>query len=62
MHRFEALVTYAGRQEAHCTTFARAVLDRADRAELLDRSGPTTQEVIEYLETGLVERDFREMF
>ena len=62
MHWREAYETYASQHEAHCTTFARAVLDRADRADLLDRSGPSNQEFIEYLETGLVERDFREMF
>lgn len=42
--------------------FARAVLERAERNDLLDQSGPTKQEFITYLEEGLVERDFREPF
>lgn len=41
---------------------ARSVVERAERDELLDRSGPTRRTFIEYLESGLVERDFREMF
>lgn len=62
MHWREALSEYAGRHETHCTDFAQAVLKRADRADLLDQRGPTKQEFITYLEDGLVERDFRELF
>lgn len=62
MHWREALSEYAGRHETHCTVFAQAVLERAERDDLLDRPGPTMHEFIEYLETGLVERDFRELF
>lgn len=62
MHWREALSTYAGRHEEHCTEFAHSVLERADREDLLSQAGPTKQDFIEYLETGLVERDFREMF
>jgi prophage maintenance system killer protein len=62
MHWRDALSTYANGHEKHCTDFAQDVLKQADRAELIDREGPTKQEFVEYLETGLVERDFREMF
>lgn len=62
MHWQEALSVYAGRHEEHCTEFARAVLKRRERANLLTHAVPTKQDFIEYLETGLVERDFREMF
>ena len=62
MHWREALTEYAGQHESHCTDFAQAVLERAGRDDLLDRQGPTKQEFITYLENGLVERDFREMF
>lgn len=53
---------YATRHEDHCTTFARAVLERAKRDDRLEKAGPTKQEFIDYLESGLVERDFRELF
>lgn len=62
MHWRDALSTYARRHEEHCTAFAHVVLKRAERDELLDRSGPTRQAFIEYLESGPIERDFREMF
>jgi hypothetical protein len=62
MHWQEALSTYASRHEQHCTAFARSVLKQTDRPELVERSGPTKQEFVDYLETGLVERDFRELF
>jgi hypothetical protein len=62
MHWQEALSEYAERHEEHCTVFARAVLERAAKEELIDQSGPSKQGFIEYLETGLVERDFRELF
>jgi len=62
MHWREALSEYASLHESHCTKFAQAVLERADRDDLLNQSGPTKQEFITYLEEGLVERDFREMF
>jgi len=62
MHWRDALSTYASRHEEHCTDFVQDVLKHADRAELIDQEGPTKQEFIEYLETGLLERDFREMF
>lgn len=62
MHWRDALSTYARRHEEQCTAFAYAVLKRAERDELLDRSGPTRQAFIEYLESGLIERDFREVF
>lgn len=58
----DALSTYATRHEDHCTEFARAVLERAERGGLLTKAGPTKQEFIDYLESGLVERDFRELF
>ncbi|WP_122091439.1 hypothetical protein [Halalkalicoccus subterraneus] len=62
MHWRDALSMYATRHENHCTEFARAVLERAERDDLLDEAGPTKQEFIDYLESGLVERDFRELF
>ncbi|MFC4451919.1 hypothetical protein [Halorussus aquaticus] len=62
MHWRDALSVYATRHEDHCTKFARAVLERAERADLLDTVGPTKQKFIDYLESGLVERDFRELF
>lgn len=62
MHWRDALSTYATRHEDHCTEFARAVLERAERDDLLKKTGPTKQEFIDYLESGLVERDFRDLF
>lgn len=62
MHWRDALSTYATQHEDHCTEFARAVLERAERDDLLEKAGPTKQEFIDYLESGLVERDFRELF
>ncbi|MBX0297024.1 hypothetical protein [Haloarcula nitratireducens] len=62
MHWREALTTYAMRHEAHCRAFARATLQRADRDALLSRTGPTKREFIDYLEAGLVERDFKNLF
>ncbi|MCD2203974.1 hypothetical protein LPA46_11510 [Halobacterium sp. KA-6] len=62
MHWREALTKYAEQHESHCTDFAQAVLKRAAQDDLLDRQGPTKQEFITYLENGLVERDFSEMF
>lgn len=62
MHWREALSTYANLHEEHCTDFARAAIERADKVDLLDEQGPTRQEFIDYLESGLIERDFREMF
>jgi len=61
MHWRDALSEYAGRHETHCTEFARTVLTRAEREDLLEQPGPTRQEFVEYLETG-VDRDFRELF
>jgi hypothetical protein len=62
MHWRDALTAYAKRHEGHCTEFARAVLERAAKEELIGQSGPSKQGFIEYLETGLVERDFRDLF
>lgn len=62
MHWHDALSTYATRHEDHCTEFARAVLERAERDDLIETAGPTKQEFIDYLESGLVEQDFRELF
>jgi hypothetical protein len=62
MHWRDALTEYAGQHETHCIAFARAVLERAERDDLVERSGPTKAEFIAYLENGLLERDFREMF
>jgi hypothetical protein len=62
MHWGDALAEYAEQHEEHCTEFTRAVLERAGKEELIDQSGPSKQGFIEYLETGLVERDFRDLF
>lgn len=62
MHWRDALSTYATRHEDHCTEFARAVLERAEQEDLLSQAGPSKQDFIDYLESGLIERDFREMF
>ncbi|MFC6823748.1 hypothetical protein [Halopelagius fulvigenes] len=62
MHWRDALSTYATRHEGHCTEFARAVLERAERNDLLKKAGPTKQEFIDYLESGHIERDFRDLF
>ena len=62
MHWRDALTVYAERHEEHCIEFTRAVLERTEKEELLSRLAPSKQEFIEYLETGLVERDFRELF
>jgi len=62
MHWRDALSEYAEQHESHCTDFAQAVLQRAGRDDLLDQQGPAKHEFITYLEDGLVERDFREMF
>ncbi|ODR82716.1 hypothetical protein BG842_09565 [Haladaptatus sp. W1] len=56
MHWRDALSTHATRNEEHCTEFARAVLERADREDLLEKSGATKQEVIDFLGTGLSNR------
>ena len=61
MHWRDALSRYATRHEDHCTEFARAVFLRAGRDDRLDRTGPTKQDFIDYLESGLVERDFGEL-
>ena len=62
MHWRDALSKYAEQHESHCTDFTQAVLERTERDDLLGFQGPTKQEFITYLEDGLVERDFREMF
>jgi len=62
VHWREALREYAERHEEHCVGFAREVLERADRAALAERSGPSRAAFVEYLETGVVERDFGELF
>ena len=62
MHWRDALAAYAERHEEHCTEFARAVLERVEKETLVDQSGPSKQGFIEYLETELVERDFKELF
>lgn len=62
MHWQEALSRYAERHENHCIGFAGEILERAERAELADSVGPTKAEFVEYLETGVVERDFTTLF
>lgn len=62
MHWRDSLSMYATQHEDHCTEFARAVLERAERDDLLSQAGPTKQAFIDYLESGLVARDFRELF
>ena len=40
---------------------ARAVVERVETGQPIDQSGPSKQGFIEYLETGLVDRDLREL-
>ena len=58
----EALTQYAVRHEELCTDFVRAVLDQSERTDLKESAGPTKKEFVEYLESGVVERDFEELF
>ena len=46
MHWREALSQYAEQHESHCTDFAQAVLERAERDDLLDRQGPTVDRTV----------------
>lgn len=62
MRWHEALTTYASLHESHCRAFAEALLERAEREDLHTQTGPSLEEFIEYLESGLVERDLRELF
>lgn len=62
MHWRDALSVYADRHETHCTDFAQALLERKNRDELKKQQGPTKSEFVEFLETGVIDRDFREMF
>lgn len=62
MHWREALSLYAERHEDHCIRFAREILQRSERADLEEESGPTRNQFVEYLDAGVVERDFRELF
>lgn len=62
MHWRTAQSQYAEIHEKHCTAFAKAVLARTEQENLGRRSGPTKTEFIDYLETGLVERDFNDLF
>ena len=58
----EALSRYAVRHEELCTDFVRAVLDQSERPDLKEKAGPTKNRFVEYLESGVVERDFEELF
>ncbi|WP_433631273.1 hypothetical protein [Halomicrococcus sp. NG-SE-24] len=62
MHWRDALSTYATRHEQHCIDFARAVLSRTDQSGFTEQTGPSKAAFVEYLETGLVERDFSDLF
>lgn len=62
MHWRDALSEYAKRHEEHSVGFAAELLERAGRTELSDREGPTREDFVEYLETGVVERDFGALF
>ena len=62
MHWRDGLAVYAEQHEEHCTEFARAIFGRAEKEGLFDQSDPSKQGFIEYLETGLVDRDLRELF
>ncbi|WP_440008527.1 hypothetical protein [Halomicrococcus sp. SG-WS-1] len=61
MHWRDALSTYVIRHEQHCIDFAQAVLSRTDQADFTEQPGPSKAAFVEYLETGLVERDFSEL-
>ena len=61
MYPREALREYAKLHEKHCVDLIAELLNRADRSDLATQSGPTKQEFVEYLDTG-VSRDFRDLF
>lgn len=62
MHWREALSMYATRHENHCIDFARTLLERANRTDLVRKSGPTRAEFVDYLESGVLKRDFEDLF
>lgn len=61
MYPREALRKYAKIHEEHCVDLITELLKRADRSDLVTQSGPTKEELVEYLDTG-VDRDFRKLF
>lgn len=58
----EARSRYAVRHQELCTDFVRAVLDQSERPDLKEATGPTKNAFVEYLESGVIERDFEELF
>lgn len=62
MHWSEALEKYARSHEQHCIEFAEEILEQAGQPELTECAGPTKSEFVTFLDTGVVERDFRELF
>lgn len=59
---WEAHSSYATVHEDLCTDFARDVLQHVDREDLLDKAGPTRAAFIDYLESGLDERNLSKLF
>lgn len=62
MHPTDAKVYYAERHEEHCIQFAKKVLRRAGMEDLNSTVGPELEEFVEFLENGLQERDFTDIF
>jgi len=62
MHWRTALSHYAEQHEAHCVDFATELLEQAGAGTLTEQAGPTKSELIDFLATGLNERDFRDLF
>lgn len=62
MHWHEARSAYAERHEDLCVSFATEILERSGKPELEERNGPTKEQFVEYLDTGVVERDFEALF
>jgi hypothetical protein len=62
VHWREGLSEYATRHEERTRAFVRSIIRQSGRRDLLDREDPAQQDFLEYLETGLLERDFSDVF
>lgn len=62
LHWSEALDKYARSHERHCIGFVEEILAQAGQTALAERAGPTKSEFVTFLDTGVVQRDFRELF
>lgn len=62
MHPSDAKARYAEYHERHCVSFAKDVLRRAGKEQLVTEAGPGLDEFVAFLETGLQKRDFTNVF